>query len=77
MRKSLKMIITIQFLIMGSNLSMANDFILWKFATAGGIYSTPLIHENTLYIGSLDSNFYAIDVSTGTEQWHYKTENKI
>jgi outer membrane protein assembly factor BamB len=53
------------------------NVILWEFKTKGVIYSTPIIDNGVAYIGSLDSCFYAIDVSTGTEKWHYKAHDQI
>jgi outer membrane protein assembly factor BamB len=35
--------------------------------------SSPLISENTLYVGSSDSYLYAIDSKTGKEIWKFKT----
>jgi eukaryotic-like serine/threonine-protein kinase len=31
----------------------------WKFATKGGITSTPYIADNTILVGSLDKTLYA------------------
>jgi eukaryotic-like serine/threonine-protein kinase len=53
------------------------DAITWKYKTSGKIYATPVIENNVLYIGSADSNFYAIDAKTGTEKWRYKTTQQI
>jgi outer membrane protein assembly factor BamB len=54
-----------------------SDVLLWTFQTGGKIYASPIIRNDTLYIGSLDSTFYAIDVTSGDELWHYKTQNQI
>jgi eukaryotic-like serine/threonine-protein kinase len=53
------------------------DSNIWKFKTSGAVYSTPLIQNDTMFIGSLDSCFYAIDVLTGQQLWKYKTKSKI
>jgi outer membrane protein assembly factor BamB len=53
------------------------NVILWEFKTKGIIYSTPIIDNGVAYIGSLDSCFYTIDISTGTEKWHYKAHDQI
>jgi eukaryotic-like serine/threonine-protein kinase len=53
------------------------DPTVWKFKTSGAIYSTPLIHNDTIFIGSLDSCFYAIDRQTGQQAWKYKTKSQI
>ena len=58
-------------------LRIQSNPILWQFQTRGTIYSTPLIDNGILYIGSLDSCFYAIDASTGIEKWNYKAHDQI
>ncbi len=59
------------------NFSLCGEVISWKFKTGGIVYSTPLIVNDTVFIGSEDSVFYAIDFNDGSEIWHYKTGNKI
>lgn len=49
----------------------------WKFTTGGRVYNKPLIDKGILYIGSLDSNFYALNALSGEEIWRYKTADKI
>lgn len=45
----------------------------WVFETTKGIFSSPVIGgDGTVYIGSADRNFYAID-DTGQERWHFAT----
>lgn len=60
-----------------SNKSFSNDIISWKFKTGGAVYSTPLIIDDVVYIGSTDSSFYAVDIESGTEVWSYKSGNRI
>jgi outer membrane protein assembly factor BamB len=55
----------------------SNDQIEWKFETAGPVYASPLISDGTIYIGSLDSTFYALDAKTGQEKWRYRSGNTI
>ncbi len=50
---------------------------LWEFATSGKVLSSPIIHNNILYIGSDDKNFYAIDIENGTEIWSYSTNDPV
>ncbi len=46
---------------------------LWVFPTGKGIFSTPVIDENgTVYVGSADRHFYAID-KDGAEKWRFLT----
>ena len=73
------MIKTLLILIMLAfqNFSLNGKVISWKFKTGGIVYSTPLIVNDTVFIGSEDSVFYAIDFNNGSEIWHYKARNKI
>ncbi len=49
----------------------------WSFRTEKGIFSTPVIGgDGTVYVGSADHNFYAINPN-GTEKWRYKTGELI
>ncbi len=45
----------------------------WVFKTGKGIFSTPVVAaDGTVYIGSADRNFYAINPD-GTEKWRFVT----
>ncbi|KAF0195789.1 MAG: putative membrane-spanning protein [Bacteroidetes bacterium] len=56
---------------------VAQPVLQWKYATRGRVYAKPLIHENRLYIGSLDSVFYALDKSTGSKIWEFQSDGAI
>jgi eukaryotic-like serine/threonine-protein kinase len=49
----------------------------WKFPTPAPIYSSPVIENNTVYFGCLDSLFYALDLATGKLLWKFKTHGSI
>ncbi|MDP7235656.1 MAG: PQQ-binding-like beta-propeller repeat protein, partial [Candidatus Latescibacteria bacterium] len=40
-------------------------------------WSTPLLHETTLYTGAEDGYVYAIDIETGDTQWRFQTKRRI
>jgi glucose dehydrogenase len=48
--------------------------ILWKAATLNGIDCSPAVANGTLFVGSLDFFFYAIDTSSGAIRWKYEAE---
>ncbi len=49
----------------------------WSFRTGKGIFSTPIISgDGTVYIGSADHNFYALNPD-GTEKWRFETGEMI
>ncbi len=37
------------------------------------VHASPALADGTLFIGSWDSYFYALDASTGKEKWRFKT----
>ena len=45
----------------------------WVFQTGGPIHSSPAVANDTVYIGSQDSKFYAVDADTGNKRWEYET----
>jgi outer membrane protein assembly factor BamB len=51
---------------------------LWRFRTERdeSIDAIPLIHNNRIYIGAGDSNFYCLDMS-GREVWRYRASFSI
>jgi eukaryotic-like serine/threonine-protein kinase len=51
--------------------------VKWKFRTGGRVMSSPVVVAGTLYVGSNDSNLYAIDAESGTEKWKFKTASRV
>ena len=51
--------------------------IAWTFQTSGPVVASPAISGGMIYIGSLDSTFYAIDANTGQERWRFQSGNEI
>ena len=51
--------------------------LLWTYATEDAIESTAAIHQNTVYLPSLDTHLYALDLDTGTLQWRYQASAEI
>ena len=64
---------------------------LWEFQTddsvsptaepdpirTGGVMCAPAVHDGTVYVGSHDTNVYAIDLATGEELWSTPTDGWI
>jgi eukaryotic-like serine/threonine-protein kinase len=63
--------------IQSNQSQILNDPLKWKYSTSGAIYASPLIHNDTLFIGNLDSVFYAIDITNGQKLWSCKTKSQI
>lgn len=51
--------------------------VKWKFKTGGKIFSSPVVCNNVLYIGSEDQNLYAIDKVTGKLLWKFGTGGAV
>ncbi|HCE58862.1 MAG TPA: hypothetical protein DER09_13795 [Prolixibacteraceae bacterium] len=51
--------------------------IKWKLKTSKPIFSSPVISENTVYLGGTDSVLYAIDFESGKEKWRFRTNGEI
>lgn len=48
--------------------------LLWKYTTGGNVTSPALSPDgSTVYIGSTDSNVYALDANTGALKWNFNT----
>jgi eukaryotic-like serine/threonine-protein kinase len=55
----------------------APPILAWKYSLPAPVYSSPLIYDNTVYFGCLDSVFYAIDLRSGKLQWKFLTGGSI
>ncbi|MBN1999566.1 PQQ-like beta-propeller repeat protein [candidate division KSB1 bacterium] len=61
----------------GESNPYAAEMTEWVFQTDNAVYATPLVHDNIVYIGSLDKNFYAIDALTGEKKWSFATGSPV
>lgn len=59
------------------SISATNGKLAWKFSTKGRIYSSPAILNNSIFFGSGDSTFYALNKQTGEVQWQFKADGVI
>jgi len=51
--------------------------VKWKFHTNGPLLSSPVINDEVVYIGGLDSSLYAIDINSGNVKWKFLTGGEI
>lgn len=49
----------------------------WQFHAKGPIYSSPIVSENTVFVGGGDHNFYALDLASGNLKWKFQTGSRI
>jgi len=60
-----------------------DGFLVWSHRTEDGIFSSPALdqdpyqNQKRLYIGSIDSHLYALNMETGERIWRFKTGSKI
>jgi outer membrane protein assembly factor BamB len=43
----------------------------WFFHTKDSVTASPTVVDGTVYVGSWDGTFYALDAATGAEKWSY------
>lgn len=60
-----------------SSTVIGQNSLVWDFQTAGRVYSSPVIDDSTLYIGSNDSCLYALDKKSGRLKWKFRTGGEI
>jgi outer membrane protein assembly factor BamB len=53
------------------------DSLQWIFKSSGKIFSSPIIVNGVAYVGSEDSNLYAINTSDGTLKWKLHTNGGV
>jgi outer membrane protein assembly factor BamB/tRNA A-37 threonylcarbamoyl transferase component Bud32 len=51
----------------------ASTELVWKFACEDEVRSSPHVRDNMLYVGSYDTNLYALDAGTGEFRWKRAT----
>ncbi|WP_317164370.1 MULTISPECIES: PQQ-binding-like beta-propeller repeat protein [unclassified Sphingobacterium] len=49
----------------------------WKVQTKGKVFSSPVVQDGILYVGSCDSSLYAIEAAQGNVLWQYRTGGEI
>lgn len=49
----------------------------WTYETGDDVEASPVVADDTVFIGSLDTNIYALDATDGTEQWQFETGDQI
>jgi outer membrane protein assembly factor BamB len=49
----------------------------WTFTTGKAITSSPAVVGGIVYVGSQDNNLYAINATTGAQEWKFATGNSI
>lgn len=53
------------------------DDLKWKFKTDGKIFSSPIVKNGAVYIGSEDGFLYCINEKSGNIKWKFKTNDAV
>ncbi|MFZ0800165.1 MAG: PQQ-binding-like beta-propeller repeat protein, partial [Terriglobales bacterium] len=48
---------------------------LWSYPASGG--SSPAVANGVVYVGSTDTNLYALDARTGNKLWSYSPDGAL
>ena len=51
--------------------------VKWRYETRGPVLSSPAVDGGTVYFGSSDQDFYAVDQATGALKWKFHTGSAI
>jgi eukaryotic-like serine/threonine-protein kinase len=51
--------------------------VKWKFHTGAAVLSSPAVADGSVYFGSSDHNFYALDARTGAQRWKFASKGRI
>lgn len=54
-----------------------NNSLAWKFKTSNFVYASPVLKGDTIFVGSLDSTFYALNAKNGSKHWEYKLPGEV
>jgi outer membrane protein assembly factor BamB len=51
--------------------------VKWRFHTKGKIFSSPVVHNGVVYVGSTDGRLYAVRTSDGSPIWSFATKGAL
>ncbi len=54
-----------------------NRDLRWRFRARRGILAAPVVGTGFVFVGSMDNNFYALDVRSGWAAWRYRAGGAI
>lgn len=51
--------------------------LAWEFQTKDNVVASPVVRDNTVFIGSRDKHLYAVDTGKGTARWAFEAPDRI
>ncbi|MBI5214925.1 MAG: PQQ-binding-like beta-propeller repeat protein [Ignavibacteriae bacterium] len=78
-------LVILAFIMSGRSVSQTNSFpdfetqptLSWKYPTNSPIIGSPVINEQTVYVGNTDGTLYALNLNDGKEVWKFPTYGPI
>ena len=58
-------------------ISTTNGLLNWRYTTGDAVLSSPAVANGIVYIGSNDSNIYALNATTGAKVWSFRTGSAV
>jgi outer membrane protein assembly factor BamB len=49
----------------------------WRTSTGGAVYSSPVVANDTIFVGSSNHTIYALGTTDGKARWTYKTGGAV
>ena len=53
------------------------NILIWKYQKEGTIFSSPVVADGKVYVGSDDWNLYCLDADDGSKLWNYTTRAAV
>ena len=51
--------------------------VAWTYEADGPFWGSPVVVDDTLYVGCADGSVYAIDAGSGEERWSFATDHRV
>jgi eukaryotic-like serine/threonine-protein kinase len=51
--------------------------VVWRFHSEDSLVSSPVVSDDTVYVGSSNGNLYAVNRASGTAKWAFKTRGPV
>ena len=63
--------------VRGNGSNPSNKCVRWKLPTGANVDARPVVHDGTVFVGSQDAFFRAIDAASGAVRWRFKTGGMV
>jgi eukaryotic-like serine/threonine-protein kinase len=74
---TMKTLLFLLTLSMSIFMAHGNDPVVWKYKTDRAVIAAPMVRNDTVFIGSLDGNMYALNATSGQLLWQFGTHHQI